>query len=837
MREARRAWCCIKGWIPGGTYTLTRGVREAVMRFPVRMAGSATFPTSQPFPKSLLPLMNQGILSKSCSAFFVTAALLLMTAAPHQAHAQSVIPAAPDKGKIVKDVQVVLKGGVKLDENRVRSQLSTRVGQPFTDEAVERDIRALYSTGAVENLDIRAVDVAGGVRVIVEITGRGGIGDIAFLGNTVFDSKDLLKKSEINIGDPVDDAKLSAGQQKIVEAYEKKGYSDVIVSYETAPSVRQGFSSVVFKIDEGARGIIHDIRFEGNTAISARKLRARLKSREHHFWNLWGKKGKLNNQDLQEDIKIIEQAFQDEGHVYAKVTEVRREPVSAKEMDIVYVISEGGRYDVSGVTLSGNTIFSQDELMKGVRQEAGFPYKGSFVNADEKMIQDYYGSRGYADARVETSILESAPGKVAVAYSIIEGAKSHISKVNISGNSVTKDEVIRRELPFAPGEELNTVKIEAGKNRLQNLNYFSAVDVRNTPSLNEGYKDVDINVVEQSTGTVNFGAGLSSIDSLTAFISVTQTNFDISDWKDFRGGGQRFNANIRAGSLRRDASVSWTEPWFLGRPLALTVDLFYRNLFFISNKFDQTEAGASVSLRKQTGEHSYIDGGITLQQVTIDNIDPAATALIRREAGSYVQSKLNVSWVHDTRDNIFLPRSGHKFEAGLMASALDVEAYGASLSGQQFFNLVGDTILSFEGSFRVAENWGGSRLPIFERLFLGGANNMRGFDYREAGPKDATGEPLGGRSAIYASAEYTVPVNITGASADRAPRVAFFGDVGTISGASGAFVGNGDIYSDVGIGLRIFLPIGPIRVDYAVPVDKDQFSGSGRFQFNMGYKF
>jgi len=781
--------------------------------------------------------MNQGLFSKSWLALLVSTVFSLLIVVPHDVLAQSVIPTAPTVKKIVKDVQIILKGGVKVDENRFRSQLSTRVGQPFTDEAVERDIRALYSTGAVENLDIRAVDVAGGVKVIVEITGRGGIGDISFLGNTVFESKDLIKKSEINVGDPVDDGKLTAGQQKIVEAYEKKGYSDVIVSYEIAASARQGFSSVVYKIDEGARGIIHDIRFEGNTAISARKLRGKLKSKEHHFWNLWGKKGKLNNQDLQDDIKIIEQAFQDEGYVYAKVTEVRREPVSAKEMDIVYVISEGAKYDVSGVTLSGNTIFSQDELMKGIRQESGFPYKGSFVKADEKMIQDYYGSRGYADARVETSILESSPGQVAVAYSITEGAKSFINRVNISGNSVTKDEVIRRELPFAPGEELNTVKVEAGKNRLQNLNYFSAVDVRNTPSLNEGYKDVDINVVEQSTGTVNFGAGLSSIDSLTAFISVTQTNFDISDWKDFRGGGQRFNANIRAGALRRDASISWTEPWFKGRPLALTVDLFYRNLFFISNRFDQTEAGASVSLRKQTGEHSYIDGGITLQQVNIDNITNGATALIRQEAGSYMQSKLNVSWSHVTIDNLFLPRSGHRFEAGVFASALDVEAYGASITGQQFFNLPGDTILSFEGTFRAADKWGGARLPIFERLFLGGANNMRGFDFREAGPKDATGEPLGGTSAIFASAEYTVPVNIMGASADKAPRVAFFGDVGTISGATGAFVGNGDIYSDIGIGLRLFLPIGPIRVDYAVPVDKDQFSGSGRFQFNMGYRF
>lgn len=778
--------------------------------------------------------MSQGNFSRPRFSLLAVAILALATASHPQLQAQVGIPVAPAARKMVKDVQIIFKGAVKLDENRIRSQMSTRVGQPFSDEAVERDIRALYSTGVVENLDIRAVDVAGGVRVIVEIVGRGGIGELGFAGNTVFDNDRLRKELEVKVGDPVDDGKLSAAQQKIVELYEKKGYSDVVVSYDITPSTREGFSTVVFKMDEGARGIIHDIRFEGNTTISSRKLRAKLKSREHHFWNLWGKAGKLNSQDMQEDIKIIEQAFQDEGYVYAKVTEVRREPVSAKEMDLVYVVSEGAKYDVAGVSITGNTVFTQEALNQGIKTEPNFPYVGSFVQADEKMIQDYYGSRGYADARVETSILDAGPGLVTVAYNITEGTKSYINKVNISGNSVTEDEVIRREMPFAPGEELNTVKIAAGKKRLENLNYFSAVDVRNTPTLTEGYKDVDINVAEQSTGTVNFGAGFSSIDSLTAFISVTQTNFDISDWKDFRGGGQRFNANIRAGDLRRDMSLTWTEPWFMGRPLALSVDLFYRNMFFISNMFDQTEAGATVSLRKQTGEHSYIEGGVTLQQVEIDNIDPAATAIIRREAGTYAQSKIFLSWVHDTRDNVFITRRGHKFEAGAMASAMDVEAYGVNFGGQQYFSLWGDTILSFEGMFRAVE---GSNIPIFERLFLGGANNLRGFDFREAGPKDTSGEPLGGKTSIYGTAEYTVPVNILGAPADKAPRVAFFGDIGTISGASGSFIGNGDIYSDVGIGLRLFLPVGPIRVDYAVPVSNDQFSGSGRFQFNMGYKF
>jgi len=807
------------------------------MRIPVRQFWR-THSIAQICPPFLPSPMNHGLTPRPRLALFAAAVFALTATSPEQVQAQAVIPAAPTVRKIVQEVQIIFKGGVKLDESRIRSQMSTRVGQPFTNEAVERDIRALYSTGAVENLDIRAVDVAGGVRVIVEVTGRGGIGEISFLGNTTFNSDKLRKDIEIKVGDPVDDIKLSAAQHKISELYEKKGYADVIVSYDIAPSVREGFSSVVFKIDEGARGIIHDILFEGNTAIKSRTLRGKIKSQEHHLWNLWGKKGKMNSQDIQEDIKIIEQAFQDEGYVYAKVTEVRREPVSTKEMDLVYVINEGAKYDVAGVSLSGNTLFTQDELMRGVRQEAGFPYKGSFVKADEKMIQDYYGSRGYADARAETSILESTPGQVTVAYQITEGTKSYINKVNISGNSVTKDEVIRREVPFAPGEELNTVKIEAGKNRLQNLNYFSAVDVRNTPSTTPGYKDVDINVAEQSTGTVNFGAGFSSIDSITGFIQVTQTNFDIRDWKDFRGGGQRFNANIRAGALRKDVTISWTEPWFMGRELALTVEAFYHNLFYLSNRYNQTNVGASAGLRKRLGEHSYVEGTYTLQQVTMDGIDAAASPQIQQEAGDYIQSKVDLNWVHDTRDSVFITRSGHKMEAGMLLSGLggDVQVYGANFGGQQYFNLPGDTILSFEGMFRAVNNWGGSRVPIFERLFLGGANNLRGFNYRQAGPKDATGEALGGKTSIYATSEFSVPVHIT-SNTDKSPRIVFFGDIGSIGGASGALLGDGSIYSDVGIGMRLFLPVGPIRVDYAVPMGKDQYSGNGRFQFNMGYKF
>jgi outer membrane protein insertion porin family len=742
---------------------------------------------------------------------------------------------APAARKIVKQIVIQYRGAATIDEARVRAQMATREGEAFTNESIEQDIRNLYATGSVENVDIKSEDVAGGVRVVVTIAGRGAVGEISFLGNSMFDNRRLAKEIEVKVGDPVDDSKLSAAQQKILELYQKRGFSDVTVSYSTEPAAQGGFTRVVFNVTEGSRGVVHDIRFEGNTQIKDSKLRSKLKTKEKKIWHLWGKAGKINNDDLQEDIKTVERAFQDEGYVYAKVTEVRREPVGEDKLDLVFVISEGEKYDVAGVNVEGNTVFTLDELLPGIVTEAGFPYSGSDVRADEKMIGDYYGSRGYADARVDTSIIPAGPGKVSVLYRITEGTKSLIRKVNIGGNTVTKDNVIRRELPFTPGEEMNTVKMEAGKKRLENLNYFSAVDMRNTETGQESFKDVDVTVAEQSTGAINFGAGFSSIDSLVGFLDLTQTNFDLFDWPSFRGGGQRFYMGIKYGTKRRDFQLNFTEPWFLGQKLSFGVELFYRDLFYLSDVYDQTNWGGGFTFRKPLGEHSYAEFGYTLQNIEIAvDEDENVSEIIQSEEGDFLQSKIDLTYVHDTRDNVFLPRSGHKVEVGALMSGSflggDADVYGFSVSGQQYFNLPWDTILSFEGSISTVDSWGsGDGVPIFERKFLGGANNLRGFDYRDVGPKDEFGEPIGGQTAAFFTAEYTFPIM-------EKVRGAVFYDLGAVS--TDAYDIGGEVNSNVGIGLRLYLPIGPVRVDFGIPVQSDEFNDSGgKFNFNLGYKF
>jgi len=741
---------------------------------------------------------------------------------------------APAAKKTVKEIRIEYKGAASVTEARIRAQMSTREGEAYSDENVEQDIRNLYATGAIENVEIKAEPVSGGIRVIVTITSRGAVGEVDFSGNSVYDNSKLLKETEIKTGEPVDESKLAKAAQKIRERYEKNGYADVGVNYQTSPMSAPGFTRVTFVVTEGARGLVRNIYFEGNTAIKSSTLHAKMTLKEKSLFRVWrGKAGRLNDEALTDDVKAVEGVYHDAGYVYAKVTKTRRDPVGKDYVDLTMTIFEGAKYDIDEVVLSGITVFTVKELTPALKTAKGFAYSGSDVHDDEKMIGDYYGSRGYADSRVETSVVPVGTNKVKVIYHVVEGEKSMIGKVNISGNTVTKDNVIRRELPFAPGEELNTVKVEAGTNRLKNLGYFSQVDIRNNPSGQPGVKDVDVAVTEQSTGTINFGAGFSSIDSLVGFVDLTQTNFDLGNYPSFRGAGQRFHIGLQYGTQRRDADMSFTEPWFLDQKLAFTTDLFYHDLYYLSTLYNQKSYGVSFSLRKPLGEHSYAELTYTLQNVSIDSISSNASNLIRQEAGTFTESKIDLAWVNDTRDSVYITRTGHKvtLDGMVVGSFLggQVDVYGLKAQATQYFSLPWDGIFSIDGAIDTVDGIGNHRVPIFERLFLGGANDLRGFDYRKVGPKDASGEPLGGQTSAYVSFEYTFPIM------DKL-RGAIFYDIGMV-GAT-AYDLSGTVNSDVGIGLRLYLPIGPIRVDFGIPVESDSFNNSsGKFNFNVGYKF
>jgi outer membrane protein insertion porin family len=760
--------------------------------------------------------------------------------------AQIFEPVSPQGPKIQK-VTVEFVGAQTISPERVKALLSTQEGSNYSDDNVSADIQNLYKTGYIDNVDFVKTNVAGGVSVVVKIDGRGGVGNIFFEGNTVFSQDKLQKELELESGKAIDDQKLAVAQREITDMYSKKGYTDVAVGYEVTKVAENGMSDVIFRINEGGRGLIDRIDFTGNTVFSRRELRSKLKSKQDSFWRLWGKAGKLDMNVVQEDIKIIEKEYQKIGYIYVKVDH-RREVVDAENVKLIYDIVEGQSYTVASMTISGITIYQPEDLYPAVLTEVGQNYNGEDIEGDEKMIRDYYGSRGYADARVTTHLSSAGGNAMHVNFEVYEGTKSYLRKVNISGNTKTKDEVIRRELPFSPGDELNTVKIDTATKVLESLNYFeragdpNPLTIRPVDTPAQGFKDIEVNVTEKSTRSLSASAGFSSIDNLVGMVELQHNNFDIADWDDFTGGGQRFNARIRYGLQRRDISASWFEPWFMGRKLGLTIEPFYRDVNFLSNNFDQRNYGLTVGLRKPITDKMFMDLNYTIQNISILDVDSSVVKFLEFEEGSYTQSKLDFTITRDTRDSLYLTRKGHKIEAGLTASGLggDVKLYGASIEASQYFNLPGDTILILRGSAQHVSSWGNNEhVPIFERQFMGGLNNLRGFDFRDVGPKDQNGEPIGGNTSWFASVEYTFPIL-------EKVRGAVFYDVGMVSGDinlsaanGGPVVGDGLINSNFGLGLRLyFLPVGPVTLDFGIPMSSDEFNDSGgKFQFSIGFNF
>lgn len=731
--------------------------------------------------------------------------------------------------KTIKKIDVEYIGSQSVGPDRILSHMSMKVGDPFTQAAMERDIKSLYSSGLVNNIRILSEEMgANGVRVVVVVQTRSGLAGVDFKGNTVFTNSRLASKVELKVGGAVDEAKIQAGQREIRKMYQDAGYGEVAIRYEIVSNGGSGLSRVVYHINEGGKSMLHGVEFVGNSAFTAKELRKEMKSQPTSLLSFVTKKGKLSSDQLDDDVAGIERYYRNHGYLNASVVDVRRVRTDDNRVDLVLTIDEGSLFKVDSVRVKGARVFSEGDLGALLTTKAGQVFSAAGVEKDIEILQSYYSSKGYADVSIEPQLESAGAASVNVSYVITEGAKYYTGQVHIEGNDKTKDKVIRNELAIIPGDPLSTPRLQASKRRLENTGYFGSVDVIPIDTGSAEYKDVRVTVTEKPTGSLNFGAGFSSIDNFVGFVEVTQTNFDIGNWPNFTGGGQRFRAAARVGTERKDFIVSWTEPWFLEQRLALGTELFYRDLNYLSNYFDERNYGGSVSLRKAVGQHSHIALEYKLEDIRIGNLAADASPQIQAEAGDYQKSSIGLDFINDTRDDLFLTRKGRKISLGANHAGLggSVEDTQFEASALQYFHLPFDMILSLDGQVRAVE---GDQVPIFDRLFLGGANNLRGFDYRDVGPRDINGEPLGGRTTWFASAELTVPV------IDKV-RSALFYDAGLVSPDEFSFDGN--VNSDWGVGLRLYLPVGPIRLDYAFPITSDGVNDSGgRFNFNIGYRF
>lgn len=747
------------------------------------------------------------------------------------------------EGKKVTSVVIQYRGTKTVNEARLRSHMATAPGKLYSQTMLDGDTRSLYTSGLIDDVQFYAEGAGGGVKITAEVVTRPLINGIGFDGNSVFRDDKLARDSKLSVGQVLSDSQILEAVRNIEKVYQGFGYPDVTVTHRLQATARPGYADLIFLVSEGVKNEVRKIKFEGNSTLKDADLRKEMSTKQKGFFSFFTKSGRIDTVALDEDLRKVEDFYRSKGFWRAKIGSPKRIPVKDGRVDLVIPVQEGPRYVVNAVSFPGIKVFTPAEINPALTLVAGMPFSSKKVRDDIRMMRSYYGSRGYADANVVPDVREAAAGSVNIFYRITPGGRYKVGRVNIDGNTKSQDRVIRRELPMKPGENFNSVDLETAKRRLQNLNYFDDVQITENSSSQSGYRDVNILVREKRTGTINFGLGLSSIDNVVGFITLEQENFNLLNPWNFTGAGQRFSMTLRAGTERKDLRLSLTEPWFLGRKLALGTELYYRDLLYLSDEYDQTNVGASVFLRKPIGRKAYLKAEYRIEDIEVVAETPGSY-FDDNFAGDFLRSAISLQYVYDSRDSNVNPRRGEKIEAGVtLAGGViggDVDTINFSLAGSKYWNLAWDTILTLRGAVKVVDGYDGSGavgdIPIFERQFLGGQRDLRGFEYRDIGPRDdsvgGTGEVYGGATSLFGSIEYTFPLVDT-------VRGAAFYDFGFVNPDSWDF-GAGDVYSDAGFGVRMNLPgIGPLAVDYAIPINSPDpvADKGGQFNFYLNYQF
>jgi outer membrane protein insertion porin family len=717
---------------------------------------------------------------------------------------------------------------------------------------------------------------------------------IKISGNKEVKESKLKKKITSKVGEPLDEQKLFTDTQELKKLYEKYGYPNTQIKYVfDSMDEAAGTASVTFEIVEAAKIRITDVEFIGAKAFPEKKLRKEIKTRRHWMWSWLTGSGVFKDDQFDDDKDSLETFYRSQGYLDFEIKDIKFDHPTTNKMIIKFYIFEGRQYKAGAMRFAGTTFFPTNavrpdyklepapkrqpkteparsewlkrqadwlrrrDLNRGFGMKTGSTFTPDGLTKDCTAIEDFYGSMGFIDVRRGQSlrvvyIPNVDTGTMDLEFQIDEGQKSYVEKIDIRGNIKTKDKVIRRELAISPGEVFDMVKVKVSKQRLEGLDYFDKVSMEPEPTDPPiaGHKNLGVDVQEKDTGKFTLGAGFSSVDALVGFAEISQGNFDLFHPPYFTGGGQKLRLYVALGTERQDYELSFVEPWFLNRKLALGVDLYRHQLNFESPNgiYDETRTGARVSLTRALWS-DFVIGSVsyTIEQVGIslnDNWTAVNTpAAIIEQDGDHVFHHFGTTLAYDTRNSTRLPNHGQRteldpqFVTGSESTYYKIEAKSA----WYFPGLFKKHVLELAGRGGIANNVSGGDVPFYDRYYLGGLYSLRGFKYRNVAPRDPSigtnpqmsDEPIGGDSFWFGTAEYSLPI----LEKDEGPslRFAVFYDAGTVGDGPYSFSGN--FNDDYGFGIRLDIPhLGPLRFDYGIPITHDRFnSGGGKFQFGVGY--
>lgn len=748
---------------------------------------------------------------------------------------------APLRAETLTFAEVSVVGTRRVEQSAVKGVIGVKPGVAVGLDAIDRDLRAIFALGRFNDVTAE-VEERGGVKVLVyRLVERPLVREIRYEGNKELKLDKLKPLVTIRTPEIYNPAGVDKSLAALRKAYAEEGYYAAQISPKLVVN-DDNEATLTFDVKEGEKVLIGTIRFEGNRVLSDSQLKKVMQTKERWLLSWLTGRGTYKEEVLQVDLEALADQYYDIGYVQVKVKKpITTIAADGKTMEVFIEIEEGEQFRVGETDFQGDLLKSREETAALTKLRSGDVFSRKQLRADVFALNDLYADHGYAYVNVSPlTHIEPEKKIVNLVFDIEQGIQVHIDRINIRGNSKTRDKVIRREMKLVEGDLYSASNLKESRRKVNNLGFFDEVNVTTEKGSDEAKMDLNVEVKERPTGTFSLGFGYSSVDQFIGQGSITQENF--------LGRALKLNLSGAFGSSSTSYQIGVTDPYFLDRNLTLGFDLYKTSRDWTDFSKDATGGNLKFGFPIKDNLRAFFLYKYEAKEIY--DVDPNASFIIREQQGTSTLSSLTSTLRRDTTDYRLDPTTGSVSELSLEYAGLGgTEKFVRyDLDHRIFYPFKWGTVFSLRGHLGYVQEIGGEEIPIDERYFLGGLNSLRGFEPRRVGPRlarstavvdPATGtiigqveefDYFGGNKAAYFNAEYLFPI-----FKELGLKGVLFYDLGNAWSEDEDYLT--DLRSSVGGGIRWFSPMGPLRLEWGYNLDPKEAEPQSDFQFSIGRFF
>ena len=724
--------------------------------------------------------------------------------------------------------QIEVDGLQRVERETVLSYLNVEQGSSVSQEYLNSSMKRLFETGLFADVNI---DARGNGVLAVKVVENPVINKRVFDGNDKVDDTLLESEVQLKSGSIYNIAKVQDDVQRILEVYKRSGRYATVVEPKIIKR-DQNRVDLVYEISEGPTAAISKVNFIGNHHYSDDDLQSEIMSKESRWYRLFSSSENYDPEKTNYDKELLRRFYLKRGYADFRVLlAVAELSPDKKSFVVTYVLDEGPRYKLEDVRIQSMIKDVDVAALSGqVQQEKGDWYNADLAERSVYALTEELGKKGFAFVDVTPELEKTSGNKMVLTFNIAEGQRVFVDRINITGNTRTEDEVIRREFRIDEGDAFNAAKIRASRRNVENLNYFSKVDIQTEPNPNDDSKaDINVNVEEKSTCAFNVGVGYSTVNGALFRAGIAENNF--------QGKGQKLSADVAVSQRTSEYDLSFTEPYFMGRRLSAGIDLFRTEEDYQDEgSYDSESTGGRLRLGWNYTDDFAQYLRYTLKEDKISNVDRNASIYIKEEEGRYSNSSIGQTMVYDKRDSAINPKEGYYLSFGNDVAGLGGDEKYLKFDGKayKYFTLADYYTFRLFINGGYITGYGDENVRLSNRYYLGGST-LRGFEFAGIGARDKfTKDALGGNWMIYSGAEMSFPIGLD----EVGVRGRTFVDMGILGKPDDI---NEDYveYSDTprvaaGFGFQWQSPMGQIDVDLAFPIVKEDYDETEVFRLNFG---